>query len=86
MLCVVMVVLACACVAEAQPAPRLGPPPEKGLQLPVVSLNCRDELPQTVDKDAPVWARSPGNVAERERPTVRSSSSHARSVWPPSLA
>ena len=52
----------------------------------VVSLNCRDEFPQTVDKDAPERAMYPGNEAERDRTTVRSSSKHDLSVWPPSLA
>src|SRR4029453_3208886 len=52
----------------------------------VVSLNCRDEFPQTVDKDAPERAMYPGNEAERARTTVRSSSRHDLSVWPPSLA
>src|SRR3989440_7165997 len=52
----------------------------------VVSLNCRDEFPQTVDKDAPERAMYPGNEAERDRTTFRSSSRHDLSVWPPSLA
>lgn len=56
------------------------------LQETVVSLNCRDEFPQTVDKDVPDRAMYPENEAERDRTTVRSSSRHDLSVWPPSLA
>ena len=51
----------------------------------VVSLNCREEFPRTVDKDAPNRAMYPGSEAEREKTTVRSSSRHGLSVWPPWL-
>src|SRR5215471_12511216 len=42
----------------------------------VVSLNCREEFPQTVGKDAPDRARHPGSEAERDRITIQSSSRH----------
>jgi outer membrane receptor for Fe3+-dicitrate len=45
MLCVVMVVIACARVANAQQAQRLGPPPEIGLQLPELKVIAPARLP-----------------------------------------
>src|SRR5215217_4724695 len=42
----------------------------------VVSLNCRDEFPQTVGKDAPDRATHPRSEAERDRTTVRLLSRH----------
>jgi hypothetical protein len=52
----------------------------------VVSLNCRDEFPQTVGTAAPDRATPPGREAERDRTTVRSWSRRDPSVWPPWLA
>jgi hypothetical protein len=51
----------------------------------VVSLNCRDEFPQTVGTDAQDRATPPGSEAERDRTTVRSLSRRDPSVWPPWL-
>ena len=48
----------------------------------VVSLNCRDELPQTVGQDAPERGRPPGSTAAHAR-TTRPSSRPAPSVSPP---
>jgi len=73
--------LASSLQADAQPAGKI-----RRIGFLVVSLNCREEFPQTVDKDAPERAMYPGNEAERDRTTVRSSSRHDLSVWPPSLA
>jgi hypothetical protein len=47
-----------------------------GIDRRVVSLNCRDEFPQTVDKDALDRAMYPGSEAERDTTIVRSSSRH----------
>src|SRR5437870_2400799 len=44
-LCVVIVVVACARVAPAQQAPRLGPPPEEVLQLPEIKVVAPARLP-----------------------------------------
>ena len=44
-LCVVIVVVACARVAPAQQAPRLGPPPEEVLHLPEIKVVAPARLP-----------------------------------------
>jgi hypothetical protein len=54
-------------------------------QKTIVSLNCRDEFPQTVDRVALTRAICQGREAEREKTTVRSSSRRDPSVWPPWL-
>ncbi len=51
----------------------------------IVSLNCRDEFPQTVGRVAPAPVICQGSEAELERTTVRSSSRRDPSVWPPWL-
>ena len=51
-------------------------PTGAGARIRVVSLNCRDKFPQTMDKDTPERAMYLGKEAERERATVWSSSRH----------
>jgi hypothetical protein len=49
----------------------------------IVSLNCRDEFPQTVGRVAPAPVMCQGSEAGLDRTTVQSSSKRDLLVWPP---
>jgi hypothetical protein len=49
----------------------------------IVSLNCRDEFPQTVGRVAPARVICQGSEAARDKTAIRLLSRRDPSVWPP---